>query len=227
LRDRSGLLESFSFNVHSLDADLLAEPRAAADRSGTGDDRARAAETQAGVVHEDSAGASRLQAIIDQHFAATWRFLRRLGIPEHDVDDAMQDVILIVARKIDVIHPGSERGFLLSTAFRVARATRRARQRRGERDLAILRSTTDERVGIEELAELHRARELLDAILEDIPLDARAVFVLYEIEDMTTGEIAEVLGLPGGTVASRLRRARSLFDAAVRRLESNRRWRER
>ena len=50
-------------------------------------------------------------------------------------------------------------------------------------------------------------------MLAELPLELRAVFVLYELEQMTMAEIAESLALPPGTVASRLRRARSSFEA--------------
>ena len=51
-----------------------------------------------------------------------------------------------------------------------------------------------------------------------MPLDLRTVFVLFELEELTMAEIAELLGLAPGTVASRLRRARQDYGAAVHRL---------
>jgi RNA polymerase sigma-70 factor (ECF subfamily) len=53
-------------------------------------------------------------------------------------------------------------------------------------------------------------------------LDLRVVFVLYEIDGLRSGEIAEVLGIPLGTVASRLRRARADFELRVARFETQR-----
>ncbi len=63
----------------------------------------------------------------------------------------------------------------------------------------------------EELLERRQTRALLDEVLETMPLPQRSVFVLFELEGMTTPEIAESLDLPLGTAASRLRRARELF----------------
>jgi RNA polymerase sigma-70 factor (ECF subfamily) len=71
--------------------------------------------------------------------------------------------------------------------------------------------------GAEELVDRARARAELEAILDRMPLDLRAVFVLFELEQMTMAEIAATLDLPPGTVASRLRRGRESFQAAVRR----------
>ena len=75
-------------------------------------------------------------------------------------------------------------------------------------------------VGADELIDRTRARATLDAILAAMALEVRAVFVLYEMERATMAEIAALLDLPAGTVASRLRRGREQFQAAVRRLEA-------
>jgi len=75
----------------------------------------------------------------------------------------------------------------------------------------------------EDLVDRRRARELLDQVLESIPLDVRAVFILFEMEEMTLAEIAALLGIPSGTAASRLRRGRELFQAEITRLKARRR----
>jgi RNA polymerase sigma-70 factor (ECF subfamily) len=67
----------------------------------------------------------------------------------------------------------------------------------------------------DELVESYRSRRLLDAILEDMPEDARSVFVLFEVEEMTLSEISSALAIPRGTVASRLARGRAWFSAEV------------
>jgi RNA polymerase sigma-70 factor (ECF subfamily) len=64
-----------------------------------------------------------------------------------------------------------------------------------------------------------RAREILDRALDDLPEDLRAIFILTELEELTMASIAEMLGLPPGTVASRLRRARAAFEDSARRLQ--------
>jgi RNA polymerase sigma-70 factor (ECF subfamily) len=62
-----------------------------------------------------------------------------------------------------------------------------------------------------------RARDLLDRVLDEMDLDLRVVFVLYELEEMTMADIASSLELAPGTVASRLRRARADFGERVAR----------
>jgi RNA polymerase sigma-70 factor (ECF subfamily) len=68
------------------------------------------------------------------------------------------------------------------------------------------------------LLELRRAREQLDQILDAMPFEHRMVFVLHELEQTPMSEIATLAGVPQGTVASRLRRARQFFRQSVERL---------
>ncbi|MEZ4297168.1 MAG: sigma-70 family RNA polymerase sigma factor [Polyangiaceae bacterium] len=156
-----------------------------------------------------------LRALQEEHFEFLWRSLRRLGVPESDVDDAVQQVFLVAARR--VIQPGAERSFLFSTALRVASHARRTLRRRRESGDAVPEQT-DATPSPEELLDQRRARALLDDVLEALPMDVRAVFILFELEEMTVVEIAQVLGIPTGTAASRLRRGREMFHEAVARV---------
>jgi RNA polymerase sigma-70 factor (ECF subfamily) len=155
----------------------------------------------------------RLRQIVSDHFEVLWRFLRRLGIAEHDADDAVQEVVLVVARKLDQVEIGSERSFLLSTAVRVASTFRRTLRNRREVDDAGLVELPSNDLDPETLAEKQRLRIVLQSVLDQLPMELRAVFVLYELEELTMAEIAQTLGLPPGTVASRLRRSRELFES--------------
>ena len=155
---------------------------------------------------------ARLGRIVSEHFDVLWRFLRRLGVPESEVDDAVQEVILVLARKLDAIEPHAERSFVLSTAFRVASGLRRLWRRRaevGEESLYELEAATRDP---EQLSLDLKLCRTLERVLGELPLDLRAVLVLYELEQMTMAEISEALALPAGTVASRLRRARAKFE---------------
>jgi RNA polymerase sigma-70 factor (ECF subfamily) len=155
---------------------------------------------------------ARLRAIVDAQFDTLWRFLRRLGVAEGDVDDAVQEVILVLTRKLDSVEIGRERSFVLSTAFRVASDARRRTRRRREVDAEQLVELPSSAADPEASAQRQQLRALLSQVLEQLSLDLRAVFVLYELEDFTMAEIAQTLQLPPGTVASRLRRAREAFE---------------
>jgi RNA polymerase sigma-70 factor, ECF subfamily len=162
------------------------------------------------------ARAERFESIVSEHFAGMWRFLRRLGLSEADTDDAAQEVLLVVVAKLDAIRPRSERSFLFSTAFRMAAKVRRGRRHEDIDDVAAQETDADP----EQLLELKRARIVLDRLLAPMPIDLRAVFVLYELEGMTMAEIATTLELAPGTVASRLRRGRDFFNARFAKLKA-------
>ena len=149
-----------------------------------------------------------------------WRFLRRLGLHDADVDDALQEVIMVVAKRVESVPAESVRAFLLSTAFRVACSMRRRRGRRAEVSTEAVLELPSEAPDAESLIELKRMRQMLDEVLEAMPVEIRAVFVLYEIEGLTMSEIAGVLSIPSGTAASRLRRGREEFTARVARMEA-------
>jgi RNA polymerase sigma-70 factor, ECF subfamily len=129
----------------------------------------------------------------------------------------MQQVFLVASRKLSSIEVGSEQAFLMGTALRVASDARRSRDRRREvpEDVDIQR--IDPGPQPDELADQKRMRDLLDEVLADMPMDLKSVFVLFELEEMSTHEIAGVLEIPAGTVASRLRRAREEFERLLAR----------
>lgn len=162
-------------------------------------------------------GPARLREMVEEHFRFVWRLLRRLGVPSDRADDAAQEVFLVASKRIDGIVEGSERSFLFGTALRVARSSRRAL---GREPPAEIDDVVDSTPSIDELTDRKRAREMLDGILAAMDHTLRAVFVLYEIDGLSTPEIAEVVGVPLGTAASRLRRAREVFDAHVKRIEA-------
>lgn len=164
---------------------------------------------------------ARLHTLVALYLGMIWRTLRRLGVPHAAADDAAQLVFLHMAHRLDTIAEGKERSYAYSVAVRIAANTRRATAKQELRlsneDLSLL--TSDAR-SPEEALEEAQARQRLDAILATMDPDLRTVFVLFELECMEGAEIADVLGIPTGTVASRLRRARQAFRGEVLRLEN-------
>lgn len=162
---------------------------------------------------------ARLEALVRRELTPVWRLLRRLGLSEAEADDACQQVFIVAARRLPDIAPGRERAFLFSTAVHVGQRAHRTRSRRREDGDDALVGRRDSVPGLEELLDQKRARELLDELLEAMGEELRLVFVLYELEELTMAEIAQLLQLPPGTVASRLRRARAEFQGGVARIE--------
>jgi RNA polymerase sigma-70 factor (ECF subfamily) len=159
---------------------------------------------------------ARVRQMVDQHFDLVWRSLRRLGVREGSLDDAAQQVFIVAARKLDTIVVGGERPYLLGIAVRVASDARRTVTRRREvSDEESSALEVDRSPAADELVDQKRARAMLDRILASMPMDLRAAFTMFEIEEMSVPEIAAALSIPLGTAASRLRRAREAFRAAL------------
>lgn len=165
------------------------------------------------------AAPARLEELVRRELTPVWRLLRRVGLSEAEADDAAQQVFIVAARRLAEIDPARQRAFLFSTALHIGRRAHRTRSRRREDDDDALVSRRDSVPGLDELLDQKRARALLDELLAAMSEDLRVVFVLYEIEELTMAEIAQVLELPPGTVASRLRRARAEFQSGVARIE--------
>jgi RNA polymerase sigma-70 factor (ECF subfamily) len=163
-----------------------------------------------------------LTALFEAHYDFVWRSLRRMGVLEAGVDDAAQEVFVVAARKLDRIERGAERAFLFATALRVAADARRARARRHEvaEGSEVLDAVWATGPDLDELVEHKRARELLDHVLDSMPNEVRAVFALYELEGLTMAEIAGCTGAAPGTVASRLRRGREIFEGFSQRIRA-------
>lgn len=174
----------------------------------------------------ESADRDRIDRLVRQHFDLVWRYLRRLGLSDADADDAAQQVFLTLSRKLNQVDRGSERAYLLGVCVRVAADVRKSRRRRAssealtEHDFAVA-AAAHPGPNPEQALEQQRACALLDRLLGDVDPDARAVLVLYEIEGLTLQEIAAALDKPQGTVASRLRRGRAKFQAAVARFRAS------
>jgi RNA polymerase sigma-70 factor (ECF subfamily) len=162
-----------------------------------------------------------INELVAREYPAVWRFLRRLGVPGADVDDAAQRVFARVLGQGQRIQAGSERAYLMRAAFRAALEQQRARKRWLSRSADVEVDETSSALPAPDQALLKREDlRLLDLALAQLPPDLRAVFTLSELEELTFTEIALALELPRGTVASRVRRAKERFAGAVRRLQS-------
>jgi RNA polymerase sigma-70 factor (ECF subfamily) len=184
-------------------------------------DLALLASPEPATVPADSSQ-QRALALVRDHFDFVWRLLCRLGVPTPDADDAAQQVFIVATQRLHQIPSGGERTFLYGTALRTAGTLRRNQRRRarwvepGPADCVSPELQPD--------AELERRQALafLDEVLQRLSDELREVFVLCEIEELTAPQVAAIAGIPAGTVASRLRRARQEFGQQVRRLHAER-----
>jgi RNA polymerase sigma-70 factor (ECF subfamily) len=158
-------------------------------------------ETEARAV--DAEHAARVARLIRKQFGFVWRLLRRVGVTEGEANTAAQEVFAAASQRIGDIRSGSERSFLFSTTLHVAARTRR---NRGEQPVI-----SDDAPALEDLDGRQQAREVLGALLEQMPLELRVVFVLREIEQLEHIEIAGVVGIPLALVSTRLSEAQEDF----------------
>lgn len=162
----------------------------------------------------------RLRAAVNAHVALIWRVLRRTGLGAADAEDASQDVFWVLAQRFDDVPERAHRSFLVSTALRVASDRKQSKWHRSVSAGLDVEARVSDAPLPDEALEIRRAGALLDQALATLDELERSVFVLAELEQMTRAEVAEVLGIPEGTVASRLKRARQSLETAVRRLRS-------
>jgi RNA polymerase sigma-70 factor, ECF subfamily len=158
---------------------------------------------------------ARLRGLVELHIDFVARVLRNSGTPHAEIDDEVQRTFIVAARRLDDIRPGAEKSFLFRIAFNLAAHARRTAARRREVSADQAPAPVERFATPEALTDQKRMRELLDSVLEKMEEPLRAAFVLHEFEEMSTAEIADALGIPRGTVASRLRRARVEFRERV------------
>jgi RNA polymerase sigma-70 factor (ECF subfamily) len=154
------------------------------------------------------------ERVFQEHAPYVWRAVRRLGVAEADADDVCQDVFVVVHRKLGTFHGRSLRTWLYGICLRVASEHRRRPYQRREQ---VVEAVPDEGVDASQEDELERRRALalLDEALDQLDDDKRAVFVLFELEQMPMVEVAEAARCPLQTAYSRLYAARKIVEAVL------------
>jgi RNA polymerase sigma-70 factor (ECF subfamily) len=154
------------------------------------------------------------------HAGFVWRVLRRLGVRRADVEDVCQDVFLIVHRKLpEFAQRSSIRTWLYGIAVRSASDYRRRAHFKREAPDAEIGDAPIDAPQPKSVAD-RQGRAVLDEILELLDEPKRAVFVLYELEELAMADVAEAVGCPLQTAYSRLHAARAEFEAAVKRRQA-------
>lgn len=162
-----------------------------------------------------------VREIFEAHGDFVWRALARSGVRDADLRDATQEVFVVVARKLDEREGTSSlTTWLYGIAVRVAANYRRKAHRRHEELTDDPPEVSADGAGgddPERALSREQARVRLSLILDELPHDQRVVFMMFELEEMTCPSIAASLGVPLGTVYTRLRAARATFQERARR----------
>lgn len=174
----------------------------------------------------------RFEDVYDTQFPFVWRAAQSLGVPEAALDDVVQEVFLVVYRRLEEFEGRAAlTTWLYEVVLRVSRDFRRTQRRRaphmlhaeGPADPDTLAASPDE--GPHEHAAHKEAARVLCTLLDQLDDDKREVFVLAELEQAPASAIADALGVPVNTVYSRLRLARQAFDDALARHTARDQWR--
>jgi RNA polymerase sigma-70 factor (ECF subfamily) len=168
------------------------------------------------------------EQVYEQSFDFVWRSARRLGVNEGSLDDVVQDVFVVVHRRLDdFAGRSSVRTWVFGILLRVVSDHRRSLRRRAAGipgDPIDPDELADQRPsGPHEKAARNEASRMLQQLLDELDEEKRAVLILAELEEMAAPEIAEALGVNLNTVYSRLRAARAAFEQAVSRMKARER----
>lgn len=151
-------------------------------------------------------------ALYDRHAEVVFRNLHRLGVRSADVPDLLQETFLVVHRRwqeYDEQRPIE--GWLWGIAVGLVRNYRKRAFRRTESEAVEPHTEENPEAALERA---RKRRDIEDAI-DALDPEKRAVFVMFEIEGLSGKAISESLGVPVGTVHSRLFAARRELAAAL------------
>jgi RNA polymerase sigma-70 factor (ECF subfamily) len=165
--------------------------------------------------------------VYEENLPFVWRAARRLGIEPADTDDVVQEVFVVAHRKLAEFEGRAQvKTWLYRILVGVVRHYFRGQRRKpGHRPAASLEAVEalhdHRRGGPAEAVERADAVRILDGLLARLEEEKREVFVLAEIEQLSSVEIAEVLGINVNTIYSRLRAARQEFERALLRFRTH------
>ncbi|HEX2660576.1 MAG TPA: sigma-70 family RNA polymerase sigma factor [Polyangia bacterium] len=163
-----------------------------------------------------------IETLYRAHARRVFRWAQRLGGPAIDHDDVLQEVFIIVNRRLPDLRQESA---LTSWLFRITAGVvsnhRRSWRRRRFRSAALSPAVLDRAVaaapGPAELLEQREASQRFYRVLDHLSENYRAVLVLFELDEMATEEIAGLMDRPPATVRVWLHRARAAFSKHWRR----------
>lgn len=144
-----------------------------------------------------------------------WKTIHRLGVKGVHLDDVYQEVFLVIHRRLDAFEGHAAlTTWLFEVCFRVVAGYRRRAHFRREHlvaDMATISALAPPSCSPEREFEKREAAARVAALLGQLKPDHREVFALFELEGLSCSEIGEQIGIPVGTVYSRLHRARHTF----------------
>lgn len=165
-----------------------------------------------------SLGPLHTSTVYDAYATFVWRSLQRMGVPTSDLEDALQEVFIVVHRKLPQYD--AERAKLSTWLFGISLNVARKHRTRSRLTFGF---DIDAQVGNngnqETLLQSRQQAERLNTILGKMKPEHSATFVMFELEALSCQEIADLTGVPVGTVYSRLHKAREQFKELAEKAE--------
>jgi RNA polymerase sigma-70 factor, ECF subfamily len=156
--------------------------------------------------------------VYDAYAPFVWRSLQRMGVPESDLEDALQEVFIVVHRKLDQYD--ADRAKLSTWLFGITLNVARKHRTRGRLTLgADVDATPCDQPSQDVQLQRRQQAERLNLVLGKMRPEHGATFVMFELEGLSCQEIADLTGVPVGTVYSRLHKARDQFKELVEKSE--------
>lgn len=169
-------------------------------------------------MHAETASSRDVRTIHRDHATFVWHSLQRLGVRDAELDDALQDVFIVVHRRLASFDGTSKlTTWLYGICLRVAAASRRRASERHEVLTGDLAESSRVDAGPEVHMQTQQSAQLVQRILDELDIEKRAIFVMFELDQLACSEIADIVGAPLGTVHSRLRAARIEFEERLKR----------
>lgn len=197
--------------THSKPADMPV--RSAGDADTDGDQKLEGMVPFTGVASAPELPSSQrpeFPEIFRAYAPFLWRTLLGLGVPERDVDDLCQEVMMVVHRRLDDFDGRACRSWLYAICVRVASSYRKSARFRRE----VIMDAPESASFAEPSGGTYDPQRRLLEVLGELDEEKRTAFVLYEVEGLSLKEIAEATGRPLQTVYSRLQAARSAVQEA-------------
>ena len=158
---------------------------------------------------------SQFEQIYADEFGYVWNSLRRLGIPERNLEDVCHEVFMVVYRKLEQYDSDRPiRPWLFGIAFRVA-SDHREKASNARELLTDPEPPSEAPAALDELS-ADEARDVVMRAVQQLDMERRAIFVLSELDGHAMPEVAESLSVPLNTAYSRLQAARETFETVVR-----------
>jgi len=161
-----------------------------------------------------------LEEVYERHSGFVWRIVRRMGVPDHGVEDVMHETFLVVHRRLPEYDGRVAMTTWLYHLTRGVVSNHRRSRAREQRRIALVDPKPTAAPDPEAQTKRGQAAAFVRAFLAELDADKREVFELVELEGLPVPEVAELVGQNLNTTYSRLRAARQLFQRTVDRIRA-------